>query len=363
MTNLRRFLPLLTLWLACYLTFASSAAFAQFSGVIEGTIIGAEGTPLVGAMIAIERKDVKIRLEVKTNKKGYYVHAGLSPGLYRISVNWEGKEIYFFDNTRVISGDTVTLNLNLKEELEKQKTTPREATPEEKEVEAKVEAAKTKHETMKARFEKGSDFLKAKQYDQAIEEFKAAAEMDPRQYAIFANLGEAYRGLRKFDESIQSYKQALTVLAERPNPQVEASYHMNLALVYATAGDMANASAETQKAAELNPVLGSKAYYNLGATLVNSGKAEDAITAFQKAIEIDPTNAEAHYQMGISLMSKAQITPDGKTIPAPGTVEAFQKYLQLQPNGPNAATAKNMIEMLGSTIETKFSAEKEKKKK
>jgi tetratricopeptide (TPR) repeat protein len=138
---------------------------------------------------------------------------------------------------------------------------------------------------------------------------------------------------------------------------------MNLALMYAMAGKMENATVETKKAAELNPATGSKAYFNLGATLVNAGKAEEAISAFQKAIEIDPSNAEALYQLGISLMSKAQITPEGKTIPAPGTVEAFQKYLQLQPDGPNAATAKNMIEMLGATIETKFSADKEKKKK
>jgi tetratricopeptide (TPR) repeat protein len=189
--------------------------------------------------------------------------------------------------------------------------------------------------------------------------------MDPKQYVIFASMAETYKGLRKFEEGIQSYTQALTVLAERskPDPQIEASYHMNLALIYAMAGKMENATVETKKAAELNPATGSKAYFNLGATLVNAGKAEEAIGAFQKAIEIDPSNAEALYQMGISLMSKAQITPEGKTIPAPGTVEAFQKYLQLQPDGPNAATAKNMIEMLGATIETKFSADKEKKKK
>jgi len=365
MLNIRKFFPNLTLFLALFLAIASSPAFPQSTGMIEGTIIGIEGTPLVGALIIIERKEVKQHLEVKTNKKGQYIHAGLVPGLYRISVNWEGKEIYYFDNTRVSLGDSTKLDLNLKEQLEKVKTQPREPTPEEKEAQAKIEAVKGKHETMKGRFEKGREYMQGKQYEQAVEEFKAAAEMDPRQYVILASMAEAYKGLRKFEEGIQSYTQALALLAERekPDPQTEASYHMNLALIYAMAGKMENATAETKKSADLNPATGSKAYFNLAATLVNSGKTEEAIGAFQKAIEMDPNNADAQYQMGISLMGKAQITPEGKTIPAPGTVEAFQKYLELQPNGPFAATAKSMIEMMGATIETKFSTEKEKKKK
>lgn len=363
MPNLKRLFPQLALVLALFLTRLSVPTFSQSTGMIEGTIIGRDGNPLVGALIVIERKEIKQHLEVKTNKKGQYIHAGLTPGLYRVSVNWEGKEIYYFDNTKVSLGESTKLDLNLKEkEKAAQAAAP---TPEEKEVEAKIEAAKSKHETMKARFEKGREYLQAKQYDQALEEFKAAAEMDPKQYVIFASMAEAYKGLRKFEEGIQSYTQALTIFAERqkPDPQVEASYHMNMALIYALAGKMEDATAETKKAAEINPPTGSKAYFNLGATLINAGKTEEAISAFQKAIEMDPSNADAQYQLGISLMGKAQITPEGKTIPAPGTVEAFQKYLQLQPNGPYAATAKNMIEMLGATIETKFSADKEKKKK
>jgi tetratricopeptide (TPR) repeat protein len=363
MPNIRKSFQHLALVLVLFITIPCSSAFSQFMGILEGTIIGQDGKPLVGALIIIERKEVKQHLEVKTDKKGHYVHAGLNSGLYRISVNWEGKEIYYFDNTRVTASDTTKLDLNLKEQVEKAKAQPREPTPEDKEVETKIVEAKNKHETMKARFEKGREYMQAKQYEQAVEEFKAAGEMDPRQYVVFAMMAEAYKGLRKFDEAIQSYTKALTTLAEKPDAQVEAGYHMNLALVYAMAGNMENAAAETKKAAELNPATGSKAYFNLAATLVNSGKTEEAIGAFQKAIEIDPSNADAHYQLGISLMSKAQITPEGKTVPAPGTLEAFQKYLDLQPNGPFAATAKNMIEMMGAKIETKFSADKEKKKK
>ena len=49
------------------------------------------------------------------------------------------------------------------------------------------------------------------------------------------------------------------------------------------------------------------------------------------------------------------------------TVEAFQKYLELQPNGQWAAASKEMLTSLGGSIETKFTdpnapATKKKKK-
>ena len=45
---------------------------------------------------------------------------------------------------------------------------------------------------------------------------------------------------------------------------------------------------------------------------------------------------------------------DGKITPVPGTEEAFQKYMQLKPDGPFAASAKSMIESMGSKVETTF---------
>ena len=83
-----------------------------------------------------------------------------------------------------------------------------------------------------------------------------------------------------------------------------------------------------------------KYFYNLGAVLVNTGHIEEAGAAFQKAIEADPNYADAQYQYGVYLISKATTAPDGKIVPPPGTREAFQKYLALQPTGPNSEAAK-----------------------
>ena len=40
--------------------------------------------------------------------------------------------------------------------------------------------------------------------------------------------------------------------------------------------------------------------------------------------------------------------------PVPGTTEAFQKYLELQPTGQYADASKEMLTTLGSSVDTKY---------
>ena len=63
---------------AALLIFAS-AALAQVSS-IEGDVKSEDGTPFKGALVKIERKDIKGHYQVKTKKKGDYFHAGLPLG-------------------------------------------------------------------------------------------------------------------------------------------------------------------------------------------------------------------------------------------------------------------------------------------
>jgi hypothetical protein len=50
-------------------------------------------------------------------------------------------------------------------------------------------------------------------------------------------------------------------------------------------------------------------------------------------------------------------------VPPPGTTEALQKYLELQPTGPHAEEVKQMLAFLGSTVETGFGTKKGSTKK
>jgi hypothetical protein len=63
----------------------------------------------------------------------------------------------------------------------------------------------------------------------------------------------------------------------------------------------------------------------------------------------------------VNLLGKATLQGD-KTIPAPGTVEAFQKYLEIAPTGPNAQSAKDLLASLGSKVETSYGTKKKSTK-
>ena len=127
----------------------------------------------------------------------------------------------------------------------------------------------------------------------------------------------------------------------------EAGSYNNYALALANADRFDEAQAELERAAVINPEGAAMYYYNLGALLVNNNKMKPAADAFNKALIADPTHADAQYQYGICLIAQATATPDGKIIPPPGTKEAFQKYLELAPDGANAAAAKGMLATLG----------------
>jgi tetratricopeptide (TPR) repeat protein len=356
--------------LILFLMMPAQKARAQM-GSMEGDIKDENGSPMVGVLVTIDRTDIKGHYQVPTDKKGHFFHAGLPPVVYKVSLVVDGKVIFFVNNVKVPVKDTVVQDIDLKKEKEKAASQPQRLTKEQQEAMAKQAESVKKFGNMKALFEKGTelknqaDNLKApptdpaaptkdQLYAQAIDAFKQAVELDPKQTAIHAQLAESYKSIKKYDDSIESYNKALALLAEKPNPQVEASYHVNLGIIYGTLDKLDNAKVEMEKAAQLAPALASKAFFNLGVLLENKGKSDEAAAAYKRAIEADPKFASGYYRLGICLTAKATIGADGKMVAAPGTVEAFQKYLEIEPTGSYAAESKAMLDTFAQTVETQF---------
>jgi cytochrome c-type biogenesis protein CcmH/NrfG len=95
--------------------------------------------------------------------------------------------------------------------------------------------------------------------------------------------------------------------------------------------------------------------------MTNAGKLDEAAAAFKKATEINPKYADAYFLEAQALMGKATMGKDGKVVPAPGTVEALQAYLNLDPNGKYAASAQGMLQSITGSVQTEFKSEKKKK--
>ena len=358
----------------------AAASFAQTSS-LEGDVKGEDGKPLAGALIKLERKDIKGNYQVKTNKKGHWFHAGLPLGTYKVSCEVGGKVMDFVDNVRTKFGDTEKVDFNLAEMKARQvaaqagvaltQEQARQMTPEQRrqieETTKKRQEQLSKNKGLNDAFNAGMEAMRAKNWDLAIESFTKGAEIDPKQHVLYANMAEAQMQLSGTKtgadqqtlvaKALENYLKALEL---KPD---DSAYHNNYGLALAKNGKYPEAQAELAKAAELDRPNAGRYFFNLGAILVNTGKGDEAFEAFKKAIEADPNYADAHYQVGVFLLSKAAISADGKVTPVAGTVEAFQKYLELKPTGPYAESAKGSIQALSISVETQFSTRPAKKSK
>ncbi len=361
-------------------------SFAQTSS-LEGMVKGADGTPVKGAWVKIVRKDIKGNYQVKTDKKGHYFHAGLPLGVYRVAVEVDGKEMDSVDNVRTSLGDPKDISFDLQEVAKRQQAMQRAAetgqlTKEQErsmsaEQKAAIEksmkerqAAMAKNKELNDAFNAGKLALESKDYQAAVDAFKKAGELDPKQNVVWASLAESYTGLAdkkagaERDQALQAGAEIWAKAIElKPD---DAAYHNNFALLLAKSKKFTEAQAELEKAATIDPPGAGRYFYNLGAVLVNTGQLEPAGAAFKRAIEADPNYADAQYQYGMYLISKATTTPDGKITPPPGTAEAFQKYLQLKPDGRDAASAKAMLDTLNAGVQTTYknpNAKEDEKKK
>jgi len=355
--------------------FLSLPAFAQTSS-IEGVVKDPDGKPLAGAVINIDRTDIKGHYTVKTDKKGHYGHYGLPIlGKYDITVVVDGQ---VKDSMKGVptSGMPQTVDFNLKNAQaaaagappQEADRTMTKAQKEEFEKANKVrEAALAKNKELNDAYQEGRTALDAKMYDAAIEGFNKAAVLDDKQIAIWSGLADAYVGAAAaktgadasalYDKGFDAFKKAIEL---KPD---DAAYYNNYALALAKDKKIDEAKINLDKAAQLDPPGAGKYFYNMGALLVNSAQNEAAGEEFKKAIAADPTYADAQYQYGVFLASKATADASGKILAAPGTVEALQKYLELKPDGPFAPSAKELIAQLGGTVSTTFTNPNAPKKK
>jgi tetratricopeptide (TPR) repeat protein len=358
----------------------SAASLAQTSS-LEGDVKDENGQPLPNAQILLERKDIKGNYKVKTNKKGHWFHAGLPLGTYKVSVEVGGKVVDFVDNVRTRFGETEKVDFNLQELKNRQTAAAagvqltqeqaRQMTPEQRrqmeEAMKKRQEQLSKNKALNDAFNTAMEAMRAKNWDAAVESFNKGAEIDPKQHVIWANLAESEMQLSATKtggdrdalvaKALDHYGKAIEL---KPD---DAAYHNNFGLALARVGKYAEAQAELAKAASLDAPNAGRYFFNLGAILVNTGKGDEAYEAFKKAVEADPKYAPAHYQIGVYLLSKAQVSADGKVTPVPGTIEAFQKYLELDPSGPFAESSKGSLAALTTQVETQFSAKPQKKKK
>jgi tetratricopeptide (TPR) repeat protein len=360
-------------------------AFAQGTTSVKGTCKDMDGKPYADAVVEFTSAESGHKYTLKTNKKGEYFSLGVAGGQYDVSLKVDGKEVYRLNKVPVtLQTDENVIDIDLKkeqaagqqqmsEEDKKKLQEAQEKAQKEsmtvKQLNDKLAGARAARAAAGVAMTAGNAPEAIKNYDQAIQIMTEASQLDATRDLVWYELAEGLRGKARATEKSDRaaakdlYKQAADAyqkaIAIKPMPP----YYNNLADAYSRGGSVDDAVKAYTQAAALDPTGAAQYQYNIGAVYTNAGRIEDAVTAFKATIAADPTKADAYYQLGVNLVGKATTDKNGKVTPVAGTEEAFNKYLELQPNGPNAEPAKQMLSYIGSTVETSFGKQKKGSKK
>lgn len=361
--------------------FAAAPRAKAQDGSISGLLSDLDGKPWASQTVFLEG-DQGTKTETKTDAAGKYNFAALKAGTYKLSVSLPYQSApYLAGQVKVSSGQSVPADLNMYELVAKKN--PEYVA----EVKKRGEEMK-KMSGMKSHFEAGTVALDAakkakadaaalpadqrealkqtekENAEKAVTEFEAskaaAPEKDQNLPLIYSRLGDAYESAGRSDDAIAAYKAAIEL---KPT----AAYYMNLGGIQGRANKTNDATASFQKAAELDPTNAAQAWRNYGIILYRANKNVDAIEPLKKATELDPKNAQAWYLLATCMMADPTIYKQTATSievnPKPGTVEAFQKAIDLDPNGPWGKEAKAGLDQLKGMMGGVATKVNEKKKK
>ena len=364
--------------------------FAQASGTVKGECKDAQGNPFADAIVVYVNLDNGQKYTLKTNKKGEYFSLGLTAGKYNVSLyrnadDMKANKPLDFVKGFPVSLDENTLNFNQKEQQEKQ-ARGEGLTPEQlkamQEAQAKQQKETSTVKTLQGKLDAANQAITAKDYDTAIAALTEANQLDATRDVLWYRLGDAYRlsaasqtdkaeKQKRYESAVEAYNKAIQLKQDgiqngkekdtaKANQQL-AGFYINMADAYAKDQKVDDAVKSYEAAVKADPAQAGAAYFNIGVVYTNAGRVDDANAAFDKAIAADPNRADAYYQKGVNLLGKATLKGD-KTIAPPGTAEAFQKYLEIAPDGPNAQSAKDLLTSIGSTVETTYGKKKPAKK-
>jgi len=180
---------------------------------------------------------------------------------------------------------------------------------------------------------------------------------------LWAQLGQAQVGLKQYYDATTSFKKVLDLEAnsKKPTPAVQGLANSGLGEIYARTGKIQEANDAYDAAGKANPSQAGFYLKNEAVIFFQANQADAQVAAADKAIAADPNQPILYYLKGNGLVQKT--TMDDKThklIPPPGCLEAYEKYLQLAPDGPYAAEVKGILAGFTQTVPQTYKATKKK---
>jgi len=362
---------------------------AQDTASIHGHVQNPAGQPVTQGDVRLttdhnpNNANPKYDYTFPLDASGNYKGTGIKPGNY-LAVAFQGPNHVDFMPADLTAGQdkTVDFDMTRAEYIAKMTPAEREQLEEFKKKNAETMAANAKIANLNALLKSARAAEQTGNYDQAVKDMTDATTAKPDEPLLWDTLGDAQLGQAnaaakaahdakatdatvpdKYAAAVASYQKAISLnaTAAKPNPEVAAAANNQLGQALAKLGKTSDAAAAYDAAAKDDPAKAGVYYYNEAATLFNAGDMDLAAAAADKAITADPTKADAYYIKGQALIGKATVDPKGVITAPPDCVAAYQKYLELAPDGPHAEEVKGILQGIGVKVETTYKAPGKKK--
>jgi tetratricopeptide (TPR) repeat protein len=184
-------------------------------------------------------------------------------------------------------------------------------------------AADAKPDPAVAAYNAGAALFNDGKAAEAAAKFEEAVAAKPDLIAGWEALAKVYAQLKDYPKAISRASKALELAPD------ETDMYAILYQGYTATGDKVKA-AEAKKKVPADATM----LFNDAAHLINSGKDAEAEPLLKQAIAINDKFAQAYYELGMVYVRM------GKNAEAKANLE---KYLELEPTGKDAATAKEML--------------------
>lgn len=209
--------------------------------------------------------------------------------------------------------------------------------------------------------DKKAQEIKTEKYTEIESLMQKDTALRPQESVLWAYLGQAETGLKKYDQGEPAYKKAIELesAAKTPKPAILGLANSGLGEVAARQGKVAEANAAYEAAAKADPTKAGFYLRNEAVIFFQAGNGDAQVAAAQEALKSDPNQPILYYLIGQGLVQKASVDPKTqKIILPPGCAEAYQKYLELAPTGPYAADAQGILQQAGQKVNSSYKAGK-----
>ncbi|MBV9405603.1 MAG: carboxypeptidase regulatory-like domain-containing protein, partial [Acidobacteriaceae bacterium] len=273
-----------------FVLLVAGCASAQTT-MLQGDVKDQTGQPLKGAVIVLDRTDIKGHYQVKTDKKGHWLYMGLPAGTYDISCQVNGQTMDKVSGVKSGYGDNPPVDFDLRKVVAQQAQAKQVNASGELTQEQARGMSKEQREQYEAQLKKNSEAIKknkalddannagqdalkmatadtdkakkATDYQAAVDAFTKGTQLDANQVVFWSGLGEAYYGLgltqtgddrtKSLDGAADAYKKAIAIHPE------EASLYNQLGNIYGAERKIPEATDALNKAAQLDPTMAAKA--------------------------------------------------------------------------------------------------------